>query len=104
LLASSLDYRVTLVQVVRLAVPCLADWCSVEVVNDEGVVDLFEVAHVDPEKVQLARALREKDLLRHDAFRGVDQVMRTGQPKFVPKVTDDMLVRRATDEEHLRIL
>src|SRR5829696_3041031 len=34
-LASSLDYRATLASVARLAVPRLADWCAVDVVEDD---------------------------------------------------------------------
>ena len=36
-LASSLDYRTTLVNVARLAVPTLADWCAVDVMEEEAV-------------------------------------------------------------------
>ncbi|MBA2559296.1 MAG: PAS domain S-box protein, partial [Propionibacteriales bacterium] len=47
--ASSLDYRTTLANVARLAVPTLADWCSVQIVEDGRLLTLA-VAHVDPAK------------------------------------------------------
>ncbi|MGZ4751556.1 MAG: GAF domain-containing protein [Oryzihumus sp.] len=53
-LASSLDYRSTLANVARLAVPTLADWCAVQVVED-GNLTTLAVAHVDPAKVVLAQ-------------------------------------------------
>ena len=34
MLASSLDYRETLSSVARLAVPTLADWCVVDVLDE----------------------------------------------------------------------
>lgn len=48
LLAESLDYRVTLASIVRLAVPELADWCALEVVQRDGSVRRLAVAGVDP--------------------------------------------------------
>ncbi len=53
-LASSLDLEVTINRVARLAVPTFADWCAIDVVRD-GRVHRLAVAHVDPEKVELAR-------------------------------------------------
>ena len=60
LLSSSLDYRSSLGKLVRLAVPRLADWCVAAVVTEGGEVELFEVAHSDPAKVELARLLLQK--------------------------------------------
>ncbi len=36
ILSSSLDYRETLATVARLSVPRLADWCAVDVLEDDG--------------------------------------------------------------------
>ena len=43
-----------------LAVPRIADWASVELVDDAGDLVQLAVAHVDPAKVELARRLRER--------------------------------------------
>src|SRR3712207_1524448 len=53
-LASSLDYRETLSSVARLAVPTLADWCAVDVLEEDGSVERLAVEHPDPGKVALA--------------------------------------------------
>src|SRR5205085_9414108 len=37
-LASSLEYPTTLENVARLAVPRFADWCAVDVVDDDGAI------------------------------------------------------------------
>jgi GAF domain-containing protein len=55
-MASSLDYRTTLSSVARLAVPTLADWCTVDILDEEGSVDRLAVAHQDPTKVAWARS------------------------------------------------
>ena len=48
LLASSLDYEETLERVAHLAVPELADWCSVDVVDARGVMRRVALASADP--------------------------------------------------------
>jgi hypothetical protein len=49
-LATSLEWEETLVQVARLAVPALADWCIVDVLDDDGVtIKQVAVADADPE-------------------------------------------------------
>ncbi len=103
LLASSLDYEQTLQRVARLAVPRLADWCGVEVVDDHGVGHLVAVAHVDPEKVALAYRLRERYPTDPDEATGVPAVLRSGKPELYPSISDEMLVATARDEEHLEI-
>ena len=57
-LASSLDYGETLQGVAQLAVPVLADWCAVDVIDASGRLDQVAVAHVDPEKVAFALEYR----------------------------------------------
>ena len=53
-LASSLDYDATLEQVVRLAVPTLADLCTVFVLTEGGEIRRAAAAHADPARADLA--------------------------------------------------
>ncbi len=101
-LASSLDFHTTLANVARLAVPTLADWCSVEMVED-GQLRTLVVAHVDPEKVALAEKLQKRFPTDHDASHGAGAVLRTGRSELLPRITDDMLVALARDDEHLAL-
>ena len=47
-LASSMDYGETLQRVARLAVPQIADWCAVDLVNERGKIERVAVHHADP--------------------------------------------------------
>ena len=58
-LSSSLDYHATLASVARLAVPTLADWCAVDVVEGERTQRLA-VAHVDPAKIAFVAELERR--------------------------------------------
>lgn len=101
-LSASLDYRTTLAQVARLAVPTLGDWCAVEILED-GVLHSLAVEHIDPRRVALARELQERYPTDPDAPSGAPHVARTGITEFYPDIPDEMLVAAARDEEHLRL-
>jgi len=103
-LSSSLDYRETLASVALLAVPALADWCAVDVLEEDGSVDRLAVEHPDPYKVPLAYALEKRYPPEPEEPGGVRGVMRAGRPAFYPEITDEMLAATARDEEHLRLL
>jgi PAS domain S-box-containing protein len=103
-LASSLDYEQTLRNVAQLAVPGIADWCAVDLVDDDGDRRTVAVAHVDPERVALAEALRAYVPDRVDPDEGLGRVLRTGEAALYPRVTDEMLAAAAVDAEHLELL
>jgi PAS domain S-box-containing protein len=100
-LASSLDYEATLRTVANLAVPQIADWCAVDMVDEYGEMRRLGVAHADPAKVQIAQTLRERYPEDPNSAGGVAHVIRTGQPILYEDFTDAMLVAAARDEEHL---
>jgi PAS domain S-box-containing protein len=68
--SSSLDYRTTLASVARLAVSYLADWCVVDILEEDGSLDRLAMTHQDPEKVALARERRERGRERGALRRG----------------------------------
>jgi PAS domain S-box-containing protein len=103
-IASSLDYEATLGSVARMAVPTLADWCSVDVYDENRMLKRLAVAHVDPKKVEWAHELQQRYPPDMDAQGGVPNVLRTGKSEIYPHIPDEMLVAAALDEEHLRIM
>jgi GAF domain-containing protein len=102
-LASSLDYETTLERVAHLAVPHIADWCTVHVVEHD-VPTRIVVAHADPAQLSIAEEFSRKYPERIVPERGLGFVLSTGQPEMYPTITDEMLVGAARDEEHLRLL
>ena len=104
LAASSLDYKATLENLARLAVPYLADWSAIDVVNADGQLERLAVAHAEPAKVQLAIELARRFPVDQKATRGVPQVIRSGQSELVSGVSPEFLEERAVDGEHLTLL
>jgi PAS domain S-box-containing protein len=103
LLSSSLDYETTLNTVASLAAPAVGDWCSIEMFDGDGDLQLVAVAHKDPERVAWARELREKTPTDLSAAQGVPQVLRTGKAELYPLITDEMLMATARDEHELTL-
>jgi signal transduction histidine kinase len=99
-LASSLDYEKTVASIPQLAVPSFADGCLVDLVVD-GAIKRLAVAHADPEKIRHLKDIEVRlgPSLVEDA--GIAAVIRTGEPEFVPFVTDLLLQSVARDAEHL---
>jgi PAS domain S-box-containing protein len=102
-LAGSLDVEATLGTIAELAVPALADWCFVEVLEN-GRVRQAAVAHSRPEMIRFARELISRFPIDLNAAYGTGKVLRTGEPELVPEISDETLVSVAQDEEHLRLL
>src|SRR5205823_2155181 len=90
-LASSLDYATIAGTVARLAVPYLADWCIVYVVQRDGAVRRLAMTHRDPLRADLAKIIEEEFTLDLSARDGVPKVLRSGQPELVPDATPELL-------------
>ena len=103
-LASSLDYEQTLRNVAQLAVPEVADWCAVDLVDEDGDRHSVAVAHVDPERLALAEELRAYEPERLDPGQGLGLVFRTGQSLLYPEIPEALLVEAAVDERHMELL
>jgi PAS domain S-box-containing protein len=101
LLASSLDYEQTLQRVARLAVPWMADWCAVDLVDEHGAIEQVAVAHVDPAKVTLAEELRRRYPPDPLAPNGLPSVLRGGPPELYREISDELLDQAITDPEQL---
>jgi PAS domain S-box-containing protein len=103
-LASSLDYEQTLRNVAELAVPGIADWCAVDLLDADGDRRTVAVAHVDPDRVSLAEALRRYTPDQLDPEQGLGRVLHTGEPLLYPEISDEMLEQAAIDARHLELL
>jgi signal transduction histidine kinase/ActR/RegA family two-component response regulator len=100
-LGGSLDYQATLRTVAELAVPRIADWCAVDIVDDDGRVKRLAAAHIDPSRAEMARTLQDRYPDDPNAPGGIRRVIRTATPVMYPAITDAMLVASARDPDHL---
>ena len=101
LLASSLEYERTLANVAALAVPQFADWCTIDMVDEEGSIARLAVAHVDPDKVRFANELAAKYPPDPEAPYGVPNVIKTRRPELFSDIPDELLVEATADTPEL---
>ena len=103
-LAESLDYRVTLDTVAHLAVPALADWCSVLVKRSDGTLESLAVAHGDPERERSAREMVARYPNAPDTPTGASRVVSSGSSEVYTDISSELLSAVARDETHLAML
>jgi PAS domain S-box-containing protein len=103
-LSSSLDYEQTLQRVARLAVPELADWCGVRIVGAHDELEQVAVAHVDPEKVALAREFGERSPTRMTDAGGIAEVVRSGESQLVKEITPEMIEQADISDERAALV
>jgi two-component system CheB/CheR fusion protein len=80
LLASSLDYETTLESLTRLSTSAFADWCAVDLVNEDGTIRHLTVSHANPVLRDLALQFQEV------AFR---------EPEHAPGAPQALLLRKS---------
>ncbi|MBC7512207.1 PAS domain-containing protein [Candidatus Saccharibacteria bacterium] len=100
-LVASMDAHKTLVNLTKLSVPVISDWCSVDLYSEERGFEQVSVTHADPKKIGLAKEYRKRNPLHIDDDMGIPRMLRTGEPEFHPKITNEMLEAFIDDEEDL---
>jgi len=101
---SSLDYETTLTTVARQAVPVLADWCAVDLLDEAGRLRRLAVAHPDPAKVALAYELQQRYPEDPQSPYGAYARLRERNTLHMADIPDALLEESAIDAEHLRLL
>ncbi|MFY0565012.1 ATP-binding protein [Archangium lansingense] len=103
-LASSMDYEATLTQVVQRSVPDLGDGCALDMLEPDSSLHRLAVAHVEPVRQEFVQELARHRPSQLEDLTGPGAVIRTGQTELRAEVTDEMLVRHASDPRHLELL
>jgi PAS domain S-box-containing protein len=103
-LAASLDYEQTLDDITHLLVPELADWCLLDIVEEDGSVNQLAATHAEEEKEDLLRRLREHRQFGEGDPGSTAEVLRTGQSVLIPDLPDATFYERELEGEHLEIV
>jgi signal transduction histidine kinase len=105
LLASSLDVDETLGRVARLAVPHFADWCAVDLVQPDGSLARVAIAHLDPQRSDLAERLFAAFPANVEDEFGIGAVVRSGRPLLAREIdTDAVRAAYGTQPDYLEAL
>jgi PAS domain S-box-containing protein len=102
-LSTFLEYEAVLKYLVHLAVPRIADWCTIVMLEEDEVV-WVEGAHRDGAKDERLRAtLGQRHPLDIHAPVGVHKALRTGEPEFVSEISEPWLRVAIREPERARV-
>jgi PAS domain S-box-containing protein len=82
-LGASLDYAKSIENMARLTVPEMADWCAVDLLEDDDVVRRLVSIHRDQSQSGALWDMEEHHLLHPDATDGPVAVIREGKPELI---------------------
>ena len=102
-LSASLDYEQTLATVARLVVQNFADWCAVDVMDEQGHLRRLKVASADPAKAALCAVLEQMPPDR-DLPHLMRSVIESKRPVVIEHVTSEYIESLAQGPEHLQAL
>ncbi len=104
-LASSLDYDTVLDRLANLIVGNMADWCYIDLIEQDGSVRRLILAYADPSKQDVARMLEQyvPDTTWARA-RAVVEALSRGKALLYPEVSEEQLAAAALDETHYQLM
>lgn len=103
-LLSSVGFFERLRDTARLAVPSLADWCLVDIVEDGGAMIQAAAFHADVEKQELLSELRRHRDFGDDSSGVAARVLRKGEPESVSGEQAEIIPDLASNEESAKLL
>jgi PAS domain S-box-containing protein len=104
LLVSSLDYERTLAHVTDLAVPQFADWCTVNILEEDGSIARVALTHRDPAGAAAMSEIQRRYPVRPDSQHPLALAIRTGEPGRYPVITDHSQHAWTENDEHRRLV
>lgn len=103
-LAQSLELQPTMSIIPELAVPLLADWCTLDAIGADGVLIHSVSSHVDESRQSALDALtKQYPTDENSPWFSID-VMRRGKVTHVHPVTDDWLDAHVHGDAHAQLL
>jgi signal transduction histidine kinase len=103
-LGASLDTEETLGSVTRLAVPRIADWCTLDLVEQDGSLRRVELAGIDPELERFAGEVYRRYPAEPRSGKWYAKALRRGEPLLITDFSEDALRATARDPSHLAML
>lgn len=112
LLSESLDFEATLQNVARSAVPALADYCAIDLVDENGFLNRLTVVHTRPEKEALVYRLwqlgapklaRDNAVIPEKLGHNPYKALRIGEALLIEQISHEESRWQSVSEEHWRL-
>jgi len=103
LMTRSLGYETSLARLAEVAIEHLADFCIIDVLDDEGGLERITAVHRDPAKQQFAEQLKEWAPSMENAQNPVVRAIGSGQPQH-GALEETLVAAIASNESHLQAI
>jgi PAS domain S-box-containing protein len=104
ILSRSLDYEETLRAISALVVPRFADWCFIDLVDEDGGIKRIAVGHPSGSANEtIARRLQRAYAPKNTLY-GFSEALANGRTLMMNDVSDDVLITASRDDEHRDLL
>ena len=103
-LSASFDYQTTLAALVRLAVPAIADYCALDIVEEEDKFERIGEAHADPAKSALLHEVASFPRSALTASHPLMRVIATGEPVLEAEITPAFIRKSFASEQQRKIV
>jgi PAS domain S-box-containing protein len=103
ILSLTTDFHTRLEEKALLLVPLMADWSTINIVNEDGSLARVAVVHRDPAKRDMVEEFARLSAQEAQAQSGVRHVIETGKAELYPFLSDDFLVGTSVTPERLAL-
>ena len=90
-LAKDLDYETRMTNLAKILVPGFADWCVIDILDENQILQRVALVHTDPQMVEWAHEMHKRYPLDPNAPTGAYAVVRTHRPEYYPVITREMI-------------
>ena len=103
ILSATPDFHTRLAEKAKLLVPLLADWCTINIVNDDGSVSRIAILHRDPDKISMLEEFATLSAEESNSKSGMYNVIRTGIAELYPVLSEEILAGAGASSERLAL-
>ena len=104
ILSTKVDFRTWLLEKAKLTVPSLADWCAIDVLNEQGQLKRIAVIHQDQKMTDYLFEFEKRFPTTEKNSADLYAAIKTGKAQLVPAVTDETIRQGARSPEHLEAM
>ncbi|MFI4875352.1 MAG: PAS domain-containing protein, partial [Blastopirellula sp. JB062] len=102
-LSANLDYETTFKELARVAVPNFADWCAVDLLDENDEPQRMALMHLDPAKIEITNRINELyPPQKNDEF-GIWHIMRSGTSDLREIINEEELRSKVDDDEKIEL-
>jgi PAS domain S-box-containing protein len=92
------DVSASLQRVADLATEAIADWCSIDLIGEDGSIERCAISHNAAVNQRLAKAITSHTQNEDSLVAGVQRVLTSGKPAYVPDIAE--LLEAGAGEDH----